>query len=372
MSILVVNAGSSNLKLALFDDEGGAALGAKSVDWPGPINHRTAASRAIQALIEAVGPSAIEAVGHRVVHGGASFGASVLVDEPVKAEIARLAALAPLHNPAALAGIEAVEDLLPGVPLVAAFDTAFYRDLPRASAIYPLPFAWYSEWGIRRFGFHGLSHAHCSERASEMLGRSSSGLRVVSLHLGNGCSATASRDGRAVATTMGFTPLDGLMMGTRAGSVDPGILFHVQRHHGLSAGELEDALNHASGLLGVSGVSGDYRLVSEAARAGNDRAEFALELYAARARSAVGALAVTLGGVDALVFTGGVGENQAGLRSAVCVGLECLGIRLDADRNDSCRPDADVAQADSTARILVVHAGEEEMIARDVRRLAST
>ena len=212
---------------------------------------------------------------------------------------------------------------------MAVFDTAFHATLPAAAHTYPLPHAWTHDWGIRRYGFHGLSHSYCATRAAEMLGRHVEELRLVICHLGHGCSATAVLRGRSVDTTMGFTPLDGLMMATRSGSVDPGILTHVQLEHGLGAKDIEDALNRHSGLLGVSGISGDMREVLAAGRAGNERARLAVDVYAHRVRQAIGALAVTLGGVDALVFTAGVGENSAEVRAAICRGLECLGLELD-------------------------------------------
>lgn len=396
MNILVVNAGSSSLKLALFDADSLASLGSVLVDWtekagksvfvlrpPGgdeirseidESSHRAAAKAAMPSLFEAAGitsyqRAALLAVGHRVVHGGTRFRESVRLEEEVKLTLAELAELAPLHNPPALEALGATEELLPRLPHIAVFDTAFFAQLPPSAYVYPLPYEWFSRWGIRRFGFHGISHAYCAARAAEMLGRSTEGFRVVICHLGNGCSATAVRDGTAVATTMGFTPLEGLMMGSRAGSVDPGILFYVQEKHHLSLGELERALNHGSGLLGVSGVSPDFRRVEEAARRGDERAALALSIYAARVRSAVGALAVEMAGVDALVFSAGVGENSASLREAVCSGLECLGLSLDPQRNTGCRPDADIARAASPGRILAIRTREDLWIAREVRRI---
>jgi acetate kinase len=241
--------------------------------------------------------------------------------------------------------------------------------LPTKAYVYPLPYEWCTDWGVRRFGFHGISHAYCAGRAIELLGPRVPRARLVICHLGNGCSATAVNDGVALATTMGFTPLEGLMMGTRAGSVDPGVLLHVQSHRGVSTAELDRTLNHGSGLLGVSGVSSDFRQVESAARQAHERARLALEIYADRVRAAVGSLAVTLGGIDALVFTAGVGENSASLRAAVCDGLECLGLQLDPSRNAGCQPDADVAAERSPARILVIHTREELLIARETRQV---
>jgi acetate kinase len=387
LSIVVFNAGSSSLKFGLYDSSA-APLARGSLDWAGSSGeaelvfalaagsstttrprvrgYREAVTHALATLRDAAGT--ITAIGQRVVHGGARFSAPTRIDAEVKAEISRLAELAPLHNPAALESIDAAEAALPGVPQVAVFDTSFYSTLSAAHHVYPLPYEWFEQWGIRRFGFHGISHSYCVARASELLAPSEP-LNIITCHLGNGCSATACRRGTAVATTMGFTPMDGLMMGTRPGSVDPGILTHVQKQRGLTAVALEDVLNHGSGLKGVSGISSDYREVEKAATAGNERASLALEMYAGRVREAVGALAVTLGRVDALVFTAGVGEHSATLRAAVSSGLQCLGLRLDAHKNLACTADADVATDDSAGRILVIRTEEELTIAREVSKV---
>ncbi len=393
MSILVLNTGSSSLKFARFDPRTLEATLSGEVAWRGrgrpaelvvrPAGGRerrsttgasdpgAAATEAIRAASDPGGPE-ITAIGHRVVHGGARFRSSVRIDDAVEAEIGRLTELAPLHNPPALAAIAAARSARPGVPQVAAFDTSFFADLPRSAAVYPVPRAWTEDWGIRKFGFHGISHAYCAGRAAEILGRDPTSLRLVVCHLGNGCSASAIRGGSAVDTTMGFTPLDGLMMGTRSGSVDPGILLYLLKERKLSADQIDEALNHASGLLGVSGVSGDYREVEEAAGRGDDRARLALEIYANRVRSAIGALAATLGGLDALVFAAGVGEHSATLRAAATDGLRFLGLALDPARNDAHPVDADIAATDSPARILVIHTREELMIAREVQKLVPT
>jgi acetate kinase len=406
VSILVINAGSSSLKFGLFDSAAALTLASGLVDWRGRQDMATlslqvkdqaesrrqltvsdfnnAAEHVLRALKDAglTGDDreTIAAVGHRVVHGGARFRESVRIDDTVKQGIRELAELAPLHNPPALAAINASEAALPSVPHIAIFDTSFFATLPPSAFIYPLPYAWYTDWGVRRFGFHGISHAYCAQRAAEMLAQRRtdcqsipqppSGSRLIVCHLGNGCSATAIRDGAAVATTMGFTPMEGLMMGSRSGSVDPGVLLHVQRHHGLSVDELDQALNHESGLCGVSGVSSDYRQVEASGHQGNERARLALEIYAGRVRATIGALAVTLGGVDALVFTAGVGEHSASLREAACQGLECVGLQLDPQRNKTCVPDTDIAAAESRGRILAIHTREELMIARETRRVA--
>ncbi|MGE5276078.1 MAG: acetate/propionate family kinase [Acidobacteriota bacterium] len=364
MAILVLNAGSATLKYGLFE------TGTTEATARGTIEGTDLRASLGEALAAAAGQR-IEAVGHRVVHGGTEFRSSVRIDRTVRAALERLRELAPLHNPPALQGIAAAEEALPGTPQIAVFDTAFYAGLPPRAYVYAVPYAWMTDWGIRRFGFHGINHAWCVERAAELLAARAGAGRLVTCHLGNGASATASRRGLAVATTMGYTPMEGLMMGTRSGSIDPGILLAVQRERGLSAEELDEILNHGSGLLGVSGVSSDFREVEAAARAGDARARLALEIYADRVRSAIGALAATLGGLDALVFTAGIGENAAALRASVCEGLEFLGLRLDPSANGDCRPDADVAAGDSRARILVLRAREELMIARETRRVLS-
>jgi acetate kinase len=396
MSILVLNAGSSSLKLGLYDDSA-VALASGSVDWgadsrQAEVRLRWAAggevksSHAVADMATAVpialeqlraanerAPAggdarAIRAVGQRVVQGGAALSQSVRIDAPVKAELRRLVDLAPLHNPPALEAIAAIESALPGVPQIAVFDTSFYTTLDAAHYVYPVPYEWYSSWGLRRFGFHGISHAYCAARAAELLGGRSD-LRVVSCHLGNGCSATASRGGVAVATTMGFTPLDGLMMGTRPGALDPGLLIHVQKQRGLSVEALDSVLNHGAGLAGVSGVSRDYRAVEAAATLGHTRAKLALDIYALRVREAIGALATSLGGLDALVFTAGVGENGAPLRAAVCEPLAFFGVEIDPRRNATGARDRDIAAAGARVRVLVLHTEEELMIAREVQRL---
>jgi acetate kinase len=400
MSILVFNAGSSSLKFGLFDAEACRALASGGIDWAGgdrrhatltlraepgrqvratvsAADDPTAVRLAIDSLADAragrVEPlAAIDVVGHRVVHGGVEFAGSVRIDARVKAGIARLAELAPLHNPPALEAIRAAEAALPEAVQVAVFDTAFYACLPPRAYVYPLPYQWCVDWGVRRFGFHGISHQYCTRRAAELLGRDLSDLRIVSCHLGGGCSAAAVRGGAAVATTMGFTTVEGLMMGTRAGSVDPGILLYLQRSRGLTLDQIDDALHHRSGLLGVSGVSSDLAEIEEAIRQGNPQARLAFEVFADRVRSAVGSLAVTMGGVDVLLFTDRIGEGSPALRAAVCDGLECLGLRLDAARNAVCQADADLASAASPGRILVIHTREELMIAREACRVART
>ncbi len=391
VSIMVINAGSTSLKFGLFDADARESLASGSIDWAdgnrqrarfllrrGSCEERSevavaddsaAATCAVRALTAEGG---VTVVGHRVVHGGTEFRNSTLIDNQVEATIAGLAALGPLHNPPALAAIRAVRCVLPRVPQVAVFDTAFFARLPARAYLYANPYEWYEKFGVRRIGFHGISLSYCAGHAMELLGRDPSESRLVICHLGGGCSATAVRGGEPVTTTMGFTPLDGLMMGTRSGSVDPGVLIHLLRHRGLTVNDLDDALTHRSGLLGVSGVSSDLAQIEAAARQGHQRAQLAFEMFADRVRSAIGGLAVTMGGVDALVFTDRVGENSPALRAAACDGLECLGVRLDHQRNTSGRPDADIATNDSPVRILVIHTQEELMIARETWGVASS
>ncbi len=398
MSILVFNAGSTSLKFGLFADPACVSLVSGSLDWADGDRHHamltlrtvaeTTAQRrtvdvpddqaavrcALQAVTEANPDDAqtladIEVAGHRVVHGGADFSESVLIDNAVKEGIGRWSELAPLHNVPALAAISATEVVLPHARQVAVFDTAFFAHLPPRVHVYPLPYAWYSEWGIRRFGFHGISHQYCAARAAEILRCDASGLRIINCHLGGGCSAAAIRGNVAVASTLGFSTVDGLMMATRPGSVDPGILPHLERRYGLTADDLVTVLNQGSGLLGVSGISSDFSEIERAAQQGNSRAHLAVDMFADRVRAAVGALAVTMGGVDVLSFTDRVGENSPTLRATVCQGLECLGLQLDPQSNAANRPDSDVSGANSKARILVIHTQEELMIAREALKV---
>jgi acetate kinase len=392
LSILVLNTGSSSLKFGLFDDSAEFGLLDGQVDWHGEedsaelvvripdeperrsscdaVDPGAAATLAIRTVREShTGSQGIRAIGHRIVHGGRRFLESVRIDSGLESELDRLAELAPLHNPPALKAIASARLEEPGLPQVAVFDTSFFANMPASAAIYPVPWEWHEDFGIRRFGFHGISHAYCSSRAAEILDRDVCTLRIVVCHLGNGCSAAAVKNGVGVGTTMGFTPLAGLMMGTRSGEVDPGILLYLMKERGLTADQIDQVLNHASGLLGVSGVSADYRRVEAAANGGNDRARLALEVYAARVRSAIGGLAAILGGLDAVVFAAGVGENSASLRLAACEGLGFLGVHLDPTKNAAHPVDADVAEASSPARVLVIHTREDLMIAREVRRL---
>jgi acetate kinase len=309
----------------------------------------------------------VDAIGHRVVHGGSRFRDAVLVDDQVRQAITQLSELAPMHNPAAVAGIDAASARFPGVPQVAAFDTAFHASLPEVARLYAVPWEWTMRWELRRFGFHGLSVAYAVQRARELLGKVPR--RLVVCHLGAGCSITAVADGRSVDTSMGFTPLEGVMMAQRSGSVDPGLLLYMLNHQGLQPEQLDRELNERSGLLGVSGVSADMRQVLAAAAAGHERAKLAVEMFTHRVVLSVGGMVATLGGLDALVFTGGIGEHSVRIRASVCEALTFLGLRVDAELNQASAPDADVASAESLVRILVIAAREDLAILRQLERV---
>jgi acetate kinase len=392
--ILVCNAGSSSLKFSLFDAEDEVLLADGGIDWlsrPARLvfrranqpeireelrleKHADAVARILDDL-QAGSSSALQtledlrAVGHRVVHGGDRYTSAVRITAEVKRTIEELTELAPLHNPASLEGINAVEQALPKIPQVAAFDTAFHATLSEAARTYPLPQKWTREWGVRRYGFHGLSHSYCAGQAAKIIGRR--GLRLVIAHLGNGASVSAVRDSVCVDTSMGFTPLGGLMMATRSGTIDPGILIYLLRHKGLDAEELDNALNYESGLLGVSGISSDLRqILSELPH--NPDARLAVDVYVHRIVKTIGAMAATLGGIDALVFTAGVGEGSPEIRKRVCEKLKYLGLEMDPAANENCQPDADIATPSSTVRILVIATREDLTIMRETRRLVAS
>lgn len=371
--ILVLNAGSTSLKLGLFAADDLAQRADEEVDWSQRDNpaHVSNHEEALHHLLDRIqlDRKSVTAVGHRVVHGGARYTQATRIDPQVKAEIERLAALAPLHNPPALALIAAAEKAFPDIPQIAAFDTAFHRTLPPEQYHFPLPYEWYQDWGIRRFGFHGLSCAWSTERAAAMLGRPAADLRLIICHLGSGCTLCAVRDGQSVATTMGYTPLDGLMMAARPGHLDPGLVLHLITAHHMSADALQDAFERDSGLKGVSGISGDIRDILKAREEGHERAKLAFAMYTARVREGIGAMAAVLGGFDALVFTDGVAENSAPTRAAIATPLNWLGIVLDEDANTQVTPDAEITRVDSRVRVLVIHAREELIVARETYAL---
>ncbi len=397
MNILVLNAGSSSFKASLYRlTEQDLPIDPVVLLWTGKIEWTSSdlaiisakVSNDIEAKEERLGTDRlavvhdlldwiwsggtqvisgiweIDLVGHRVVHGGEKYRQPMLINVEVKAEIDRLSTFAPLHNPANLMGINVIESLSPNISQIAVFDTAFYGDLPEVSYIYPVPCQWL-ERGIRKYGFHGISHQYCIQRAAELLDRDLNELRLISCHLGNGCSLAAIKFGRCIDTTMGFTPLDGLMMGTRCGSIDPGIILHLLREHEYTVEELDHILNFESGLLGVSGISNDLREIDKAIASGNARAKLALDIYIDRLTSRIASLLPNLGGVDALIFTGGVGENNAGIRAAVAAKLAFIAVEIDPVLNSlPMTADRDLATSQSQVRVLAIHTQEEWEIAR--------
>lgn len=399
MKILVLNSGSSSQKMCLYEigdslpEHAPAPLWEGKVQWEGDravIEVRNAAGEVLTEDIDTASraeatarllerltagdsshpamAAGIDAVGHRIVTAGGDYEEPTIITADVKAAIAKTAAFAPLHNRVELEGIETVERRLGPVPQVAVFDTGFHRRLPEAAFAYPGPYEWLAR-GIRRYGFHGINHRYCAERAAQLLGRDLRSLKLVTCHLGNGCSLAAIRDGRSIDTTMGFTPLEGLMMGTRSGSVDPGILTYLMRQAEHTAEELDHLLNTQSGLLGISGLSSDMREIVAAMKSGHARAKLAFDIFVHRLQAGIGAMAAVLAGIDALIFTAGVGENSAEVRAAACANLEFLGVELDARKNDRPSLDEDIALPDSTARVLVIRAREDWAIARDCWRL---
>jgi acetate kinase len=401
MKILVLNSGSSSQKNCLYELDGRLPDQPPEPSWQGKIewdggeaelqaqNSRGAKlnqkiafesrKQAVESLLDTLwsgktrvlsAPSEIDVVGHRVVNGGPDYKQATVITSEVKAAIARMAVFAPLHNRAELDGIEIVQKRLGSVLQVAVFDTGFHCHLPEAAFVYPGPYEWLAQ-GIRRYGFHGINHEYCAGRAAQLLGRELQSLKLVTCHLGNGCSLAAIQDGHSIDTTMGFTPLEGLMMGTRSGSVDPGILTYLMRRGDMTGEQLDDILNSESGLLGISGISSNMREIIDAMRLGNARAKLAFDIFAHRLRTGIGAMISSLGGIDALVFTAGIGENSADVRAAACSHFAFLGWKLDAAKNTHPTLDGDISTTESTARILVVRAQEDWAIARDCWRLAS-
>jgi acetate kinase len=400
MKVLVLNSGSSSQKSCLYEigkvlpQDPPACIWQAKVEWEGEfadveIKHAegrgktdrikvSSRVRATEHLLNALwsgearaldSPSQIDVVGHRVVHGGPHFEDPVVITAEVKKAIAGVSAFAPLHNRAELEGMEIVENLLGAVPQIAVFDTGFHKTMPLSAAVYPGPYEWFGA-GIRRYGFHGINHKYCARRAAHLLDKDRSSLKLVSCHLGNGCSLAAIRDGKSVDTTMGFTPLEGLVMGTRSGSVDPGILTYLMRANHLTGEQLDEVLNQHSGLLGISGFSGDMREIQAAIEKGSERAKLAFDIYVHRLQSGIGAMIAVLGGIDALIFTAGVGENSHQVRAAVCENLRYAGIVLDSEKNAQSPPDHDISAAASAARVLIIRAQEDWEIARDCWNLS--
>jgi acetate kinase len=360
--VLVLNSGSSTLKWTLLSTADESTLAGDTITFAGGEEGRR--TEQIRAVLHNV--PEFDAVGHRIVHGGARYDKMTVVDARIRADLESLVERDPLHMRPALDGIDAVRAQAPAIPQFAAFDTAFHATLPAAAAGYALPLEWTEQWDLRRFGFHGLSVAYSEERARELTGRVVP--RLVVCHLGSGCSVTAVARGRSVDTTMGFTPLEGLVMGTRSGSVDPGLLLYLQLQHGLTAAEMFKALTTRSGLLGISGISGDFRDVESARAAGSTRAALAYERFVLSVKRAVGAMMSVLGGLDVLVFTGGIGENSSRVRFDVASALSFAGTRLDDEKNGTAVPDLDIAEPGSAVRILVVRAREDLVILREMMR----
>lgn len=400
MKILVLNAGSSSQKTCLYEIGSLLPEDAPEPLWQAKIELdgdraevRVKNSRGVSAeetvsvgagLVSAgellvrlwsdksrsVGaPAAVDVIAHRIVNGGPDYRDPVLITPEVKAAIARASSLAPLHNANGLAGIEFAEKQFGRVPQVAEFDTGFHKTLPEAAYVYPGPYEWVAQ-GIRRFGFHGINHQYCAERAAKLLGKGGGSRRLVICHLGNGCSLAAVRDGRSVDTTMGFTPLDGLMMGTRSGSVDPGILTYLMSR-GFTASKLDELLNKKSGLLGISGISGNMRDIVREMKSGNLRAKLAFNIFVHRLRASIGAMVAALGGIDALVFTAGIGENSSEVRAAACGHCDYLNIDLDDDKNAAVSDDQDIARPGSAVQVLVLHAQEDWAIAKEAWKVMS-
>jgi len=395
MKILVLNSGSSSQKSSLHEigetlpDDPPARLWEGRIEWHDEVaevesknprgvvqQDQVKASSRAEAVEHLLGTlwdgetstvtsrAEIDVVGHRVVHGGPKYEEPVLLTPDVRAEIAKVSAFAPLHNRAELEGVEVVEKLLGPVPQVAVFDTGFHRRMPQAAAVYPGPYQWF-ESGIHRYGFHGINHQYCAARAAQLLRRDVNSLKLVSCHLGNGCSLAAIRDGHSIDTTMGFTPVEGLMMGTRSGSIDPGILTYLMREGRLQAQEIDDVLNKESGLLGISGISGDMREIVVSMKQNHPRAKLAFDIYVHRLQAGIGAMVAVLGGVDGLIFTAGVGENSVEVREAACKQLGFFGLKLDDAANAHPSPDRDIATPDSAIRVLIIRAQEDWAIAKE-------
>ena len=399
MKILVLNSGSSSQKSFLYELgdklplEAPEPLWAATIEWDGDsaeVTVRKAGGNVIRArakissrkgaiqyllstlwsgksrLVEK--PTAIDVVGHRVVHGGPHYKHPVRVDAEVKTAIAGVSVFAPLHNRAELDGMEIVEQVLGPVPQVAVFDTGFHSQMPLHTTVYPGPYEWF-EQGIRRYGFHGINHEYVAGRAAQMVGKPVESLKLVSCHLGNGCSLAAIRDGYSIDTSMGFTPLEGLMMGTRSGSIDPGILTYLMRSTNITGEQLDDILNKRSGLRGISGTSSDMREIQTAMEQGDELAQLAFDMFVHRLQAGIGSMAAVLGGMDALIFTGGIGEHSAEVRERTCANLEFLGVQLETSKNASPKLDADITAAGSPVRVLVIAAQEDWAIAKECWKL---
>ena len=394
MIVLVVNCGSSSLKYQLINMDNEEVMAKGLVEkiglsdsllthkWNGQKkevaqsipDHKVAVKLVLDILTESgviKSMSEIDAVGHRVVHGGEEFAASTVITDDVMKALEKCSAFAPLHNPANIIGINACAEIMPGVPQVAVFDTAFHQTMPAQAYMYGLPYELYKENGIRRYGFHGTSHRYVAGEIAKVLGKKVEDLRIINCHLGNGSSLCAIKNGKSVDTTMGFTSLAGVLMGTRCGDIDPAIVTTVMDQKGLSTKDMDTLMNKKSGVLGISGVSSDFRDLGDAAKEGNERAQLALDMFHYQVRKEIGAFAAAMGGVDVITFTAGVGENGIEDRAAICKGLEYLGAKLDPEKNNVRGKDAEISTADSTVKLYVIPTNEELMIARDTKELVS-
>ncbi len=396
MNVLVINCGSSSLKYQLINmnDESVLAKGlVERIGIEGSVlkhektgldkvvikevlkNHKDAINLVLKALVDPEHGAVksldeVDAVGHRVVHGGEKFADSVLINDEVIKAMKECIPLAPLHNPPNIIGIEACKELLPTVPMVGVFDTAFHQTMPAEAYIYPLPYELYEELAIRRYGFHGTSHKYVTERVAALTGKSLEGTKVITCHLGNGASLTAVKDGKSVDTSMGMTPLEGLVMGTRCGDIDPAIVTFLMNNKNITAEQVDNLMNKKSGVLGISGVSSDFRDIESAASEGNKRAQLALEKFDYTVRKYIGSYAAAMGGVDVLVFTAGLGENSASNRQEICKGLEFLGIEIDEEKNNTRGKEVEISKDGSKVKVFVIPTNEELMIARDTKALA--
>jgi acetate kinase len=403
MKILVFNAGSSSQKSALYEidaapsDKRSTPLWSGNADWSRrqgqteiKINahgqsktvemHSDSRQEVIKQMLETLwsGPTKVieslaevAVVGHRVVHGGAEYSQSVRVTPEVKENIRSLIEFAPLHNPANLAGIEAIEQINGDIPQIASFDTSFHSHIPQEVAAYPGRYIWF-EQGIRRYGFHGISHQYCTHQAGQILRQDPASFKFINCHLGNGSSLAAIKNGHSIDTTMGFTPLEGLMMGTRSGTIDPSILIYLMRKKGYDGDRIDQLLNKESGLKGISGLSGDVRTIMQAIEEGSERAQLALDMFIYRLRYFIGAMVASLNGVDVLAFTAGIGENASDIRAKVCEGLEYLRIKIDHEKNAASPIDQEISTPDSAVRVLVIHTEEDWEIASECWKIMQT
>lgn len=398
MKILVLNCGSSSVKYKLINTSNNTVLaeggvekiglaggflkykqksGSKAIVELGLTDHNGAVRAILNILTDAVEGciktySEIDAVGHRVVHGAEKFSKSVLINDEVKDMIKQCYDIAPLHNPANMTGIDAITTLMPETPQVAVFDTAFHQTMPAKSYLYALPYKYYEEDGVRRYGFHGTSHRYVSQRVCEFLGVDIKDQKIITCHVGNGGSITAIKNGESIDTSMGLTPTEGLMMGTRVGDIDPGALVYIMLKHNLSATELQKIINKESGMMGTTGISSDMREIEAAINAGNERAKLALDMYEQRITKYIGAYAAEMGGVDIIVFTGGVGENQVSLRETVCAPLAFFGVEIDKAVNAEIHgSEAVISTPASKVKVVVIPTDEELMIARDTEAIVS-